>query len=118
MTIRPPRTWAQTTCYAEAMEDIIELIGGYLPPDSGISHEAVVSEVISIIEEKAGHQVYQARFRFCRTRPARRRDPALSGRDFKGAKRFGRRANILSPALEPLFIRLFWRAPEPGYARL
>lgn len=56
MTINQTLTWAQTTKYAEAMQDIIELITGYLPPDSGISHQAVVTEVIGIIEEKAGHQ--------------------------------------------------------------
>ena len=44
------------------MDDIIELITGYLPPDSGISQEAVVGEVIRIVEEKAGYNF---------TRPAR-----------------------------------------------
>lgn len=60
MTFRPVRSWAETTRYAEAMEDIIELMEGYLAPESGISREAVVSEIIGIIETKAGHQFLTA----------------------------------------------------------
>lgn len=58
------RTWGQTTQYANALEEIIQLINRYLPPDSGVGQEDVVSEVIGIIETKTDHRFLKSVIKF------------------------------------------------------
>ena len=45
-------TWAEVTRKANALDDIACQIANYIHPDSGITHEVLVSKIIQIIETK------------------------------------------------------------------
>ena len=51
---RGVRDWADTVKAAQALEDIKDVIANYLPPDSRVEKNAVISDIIGITEKKTG----------------------------------------------------------------